>query len=242
MLSTISTAMFNVDHGTMRSSSSEGRHLIKILNILLKEYGLKQMFNPFRFLMFWNAEVRQAKVASVVLDDAQRKLLADYRLKKSPEEILKDTSLIGHLVRSPYKSDKERCADMTMLLVAGLDSTAYTISWIIIEIAKNPDVLAKMKKEIGSIVTTDENITVKQLNDMPYLDCVIKEGMRLWPVAAAGALRVTSKDIKYGAYNIPKGSTVHMPFYAIHRHGIQVSTATTQHSTIHEDTPPNLCD
>ena len=221
--------MFNVDHKTMQSSSSEGRHLIKILNVLLKEYGLKQMFNPFRFLMFWNAEVRQAKVAAVVLDDAQRKLLADYRLKKSPEEISKDTSLIGHLVRSPYKSDKERCADMTMLLVAGLDSTAYTISWIIIEIAKHPDVLAKMKKEIGSVVTTDENITIKQLNDMPYLDCVIKEGMRLWPVAAAGALRVTSKDIKYGAYNIPKGSTVHMPFYAIHRHGIPVSMSTPQH-------------
>ena len=174
--------------------------------------------------MFWNAEVKQAKIAAAELDDSQRQLLADYRLKKSPEEISKDPSILGHLVRSPYKTDKERRADMTVLMIAGLETSSYSIAFIMIEVAKHPEVLAKLKKEIGSVVTTDENITVKQLSEMPYLDCVIKEGMRLWPAAGVGALRVTSKDIKYGAYNIPKGSTVHMPFFAINRQGIQVST------------------
>ena len=219
--------MFAVDHETMQSNSSQGRHLMRIINVVLREYGLKQIYNPFRFLMFWNAEVKQAKIAAAELDDSQRQLLADYRLKKSPEEISKDPSILGHLVRSPYKTDKERRADMTVLMIAGLETSSYSIAFIMIEVAKHPEVLAKLKKEIGSVVTTDENITVKQLSEMPYLDCVIKEGMRLWPAAGVGALRVTSKDIKYGAYNIPKGSTVHMPFFAINRQGIQVST--TQH-------------
>ena len=209
----------------MQSNSSEGRHLMRIINVVLREYGLKQIYNPFRFLMFWNAEVKQAKIAAAELDDSQRKLLADYRLKKSPEEISKDPSILGHLVRSPYKTDKERRADMTILMMAGLETSSHSIAFIMIEVAKHPEVLAKLKKEIGSVVTTDENITVKQLSEMPYLDCVIKEGMRLWPAAGVGALRVTSKDIKYGAYDIPKGSTVHMPFFAINRQGIQVSTA-----------------
>ena len=198
--------------------------MMRIINVVLREYGLKQIYNPFRFLMFWNAEVKQAKIAAAELDDSQRQLLADYRLKKSPEEISKDPSILGHLVRSPYKTDKERRADMTVLMIAGLETSSYSIAFIMIEVAKHPEVLAKLKKEIGSVVTTDENITVKQLSEMPYLDCVIKEGMRLWPAAGVGALRVTSKDIKYGAYNIPKGSTVHMPFFAINRQGIQVST------------------
>ena len=219
----ILTAMFAIDHRTMQSGSSEGRHLMKIMDVVMKEYGLKQIFNPFRFLMFWNAEVKQAKAAAVELEDSQRKLLADYRHKKSPEEISKDPSILGHLVRSPYKSEKERCADMTTLMIAGHETTAYTLSWIMIEIARNPDVLAKLKKEIGSVVTTDENITVKQLSEMSYLDCVIKEGMRLWPAAALGTIRVMSKDIKYGAYNIPKGSLVLIPFYAVSRSVIQVS-------------------
>ena len=217
--------MFAVDHETMQSNSSQGRHLMRIINVVLREYGLKQIYNPFRFLMFWNAEVKQAKIAAAELDDSQRQLLADYRLKKSPEEISKDPSILGHLVRSPYKTDKERRADMTVLMIAGLETSSYSIAFIMIEVAKHPEVLAKLKKEIGSVVTTDENITVKQLSEMPYLDCVIKEGMRLWPAAGVGALRVTSKDIKYGAYDIPKGSTVHMPFFAINRQGIQVSTA-----------------
>ena len=197
---------------------------MKEINIALKEYSLNQLFNPFRFLMFWNAEVKRAKAATIILEDSQRKILSDYRLKKSPEEISKDPSILGHLVRSPYVTDKERCADMTTMMVAGHDTTAYSISWIMIEVSRHPDVLAKLKKEIGSVVTNDENITVNQLSDMPYLDCVIKEGMRLWPAAALGAIRVASKDIEYGAYNIPKGSIIQVPYYALNRSGIQVST------------------
>ena len=217
------TAMFDIDYGTMQSGTSEGRIIMKNLDIVLKEFGLKQMFNPFRFLMFWKAEIKQAKKSAIELEKSQEKLLADYKSKKTEEEIEKDPSILGHIVRSTHATDKERWADMTSLMMAGHETTSHTLSWIMIEVSKHPEVLAKLKMEIGSIVTNDDNITMSQLSQMTYLDYVIKEGMRLWPVVALGALRLASKDIQYGAYTIPKNSTIQMPFYVISRCGIQVS-------------------
>ena len=95
-------------------------------------------------------------------------------------------------------------------MVAGHDSTAYQVSWIIIEISRHPDVLQKLRVELDSLVSSDGVVefTPQQLSKMEYLSMVIKEGMRLWPVAASGSNRVLSHDISYGGYVLPKGATV----------------------------------
>jgi cytochrome P450 len=44
---------------------------------------------------------------------------------------------------------------------------------------------------------------------------IIKEGMRLFP-PAPGVSRETSKDCELNGYKIPKGTTIFIPFFAIH--------------------------
>jgi hypothetical protein len=63
-------------------------------------------------------------------------VLDRYRGSHSKEVIESDTSLIGHLIRSPYPTELERIADLTILILAGHDTTGYQLSWIIIEIIK----------------------------------------------------------------------------------------------------------
>lgn len=214
--------MFDTDLGTMASSSSPGRALIDHYEISLKEYALKQLVNPLRFLLYWNKDVMEAKVSSLEIKKFQQGLLDSYRSKKTPTEMEKDPSILGHLVRTAYPSDDERCADMTTFILAGHDTTAYTMAWTMIEIARNPDVYLKLKNEIDAISPGDERITIHQVNSMTYLDCIIKESMRLWPVASSGVLREMSKDIAFNDYIIPKGSVVHFPFICIFRNGIEV--------------------
>jgi cytochrome P450 len=216
--------MFNVDYQTMQSSTSEGRCLVSEYDILLKEFCLKQVFNPFRKYLFWNKEVRRGIAAAIRIEKSQQTILDAYRARKSSEEIEKDNSILGHLVRSPYVSDRERCADMTMFMVAGHDTTSHTLAWIILALTNHPEALSKLKLELDSVVK-NEHITQSELSDMLYLDYVIKEGMRLWPVAALGTVRVASKDIRHGEYIIPKGSLLQFPSYAIFRCGIKVRKA-----------------
>jgi cytochrome P450 len=111
-------------------------------------------------------------------------------------------------------------------MYVGHDTTSYTIAWIMIEVAKQPLIHARIKAEIETIVGKNiniEHISQQHLSSMVFLNDVIKEGMRLWPVAAMGSVRKSSKDIKYQDMIIPKGSTVSLPQYVLFRMGIQNS-------------------
>lgn len=215
-------AMFGVDHQTMRSPTSPGRILMHDFDIILKEYARNQVYNPFRFLMFWNKEVIQGKATAKKIEKSQQDLLNKYRLEKSKDEIAADPSILGYLVRSPYPSDKERCADMTTLMIAGHDTSSYTLAWILLEITRHPAVFTKLKKEIDSAIGDEEHIAQRDLNSLVYMDQVIKEGMRLWPVAALVVVRENSKEIRYGDFVIPKGSICQLCLYLSNRVGIKV--------------------
>ena len=216
--------MFGVDYCTMQSEHSPGHLLMHEFELVLQEFALLQSFNPLRFLMFWNTDLRRAKLAGEKIRAAQSKILDNYRASMTPEEIAKDSSILGHIVRGPYKSDRERCAEMTVFMIAGHDTTSYSLSWIIIEIARNPHVYEKVKAEIERVVPGDVIVTQKHLSELTYLDDVIREGMRLWPVAPMGSLREATKDLHYKDIIIPKGSIVNIPFICVFRNGIKVAS------------------
>ncbi len=84
--------------------------------------------------------------------------------------------------------------------------------------ARHPYVQQRIQQEIQTFVPSHEkHLLPTHLAELTYLECVIKEGMRLWPVAALGSLRLASKDIHYKDYIIPKGSTLLIPFYPLFR-------------------------
>jgi cytochrome P450 len=56
-----------------------------------------------------------------------------------------------------------------------------------------------------------------RLGSLSYFNRVIKESMRLWPVAALGSSRVVEADIETADWIIPKGIDVIIPFFVLHR-------------------------
>ena len=129
-------------------------------------------------------------------------------------------------------------------MFAGHDTTAYQLSWIIIELARNPDCVSKLRIELDSIFppkssgsvsesvsnggVTDKDkkgvtgagravFTPQHLSQLPYLSMVIKEGMRLWPVTAVGTSRISRQDIQYKDKVIPQGSILSISFFAMFR-------------------------
>ena len=124
---------------------------------------------------------------------------------------------------SPYTSDSERIADVTTFMMAGHDTTAYQLSWIIIELSRNPKVVEKLRIELDAIFPSRDTaviFTPQHLSQLSYLNLIIKEGMRLWPVTAVGTSRIAAANIPYGNKVIPKGSIVGIGFFAMFRSGI----------------------
>ena len=123
----------------------------------------------------------------------------------------------------PYPSEAHRYADLYLLLFAGQDSTAYNLSFNILEVARHPEVLHKIQKEIDAVgLHTDQPFSINELSKLVYLDQVLKESMRLWPTAASGTVREANADYHYQDMVIKKGSRISIPFFVIFRQGIEV--------------------
>ncbi len=84
-------------------------------------------------------------------------------------------------------------------------------------LAIHPVVQQRAYEEIINIAGTNASYyDVNTISNMKYLDCILKECMRLYPVVAIVG-RTTAADIKLEMYTIPKDTVVIMPFHKTHR-------------------------
>ncbi|KPI34486.1 Cytochrome 52A13 [Cyphellophora attinorum] len=120
-------------------------------------------------------------------------------LKLTPEEIetklSKSDTFIHALAR--FTRDRKVMRDQIIsLLLAGRDTTACTLSWLFLELSRNPKVVERLREEIHEHIGTDGRPpTYQEIKDMKYLTWVINETLRLYPVVpfnVRGALKDTT--------------------------------------------------
>ncbi|KAM6157229.1 cytochrome P450 3A9-like [Erethizon dorsatum] len=113
-------------------------------------------------------------------------------------------------------SDLELVAQSIIFIFGGYETTSSTLSFIMYALATHPDVQKKLQQEIDTILPNKTPATYDVLIQMDYLDMVVNEILRLYPVT--GRLeRACKKDVEINGVVIPKGSLVMIPIYALHR-------------------------
>jgi cytochrome P450 family 4 len=89
------------------------------------------------------------------------------------------------------------------MIAAGSDTTALTLSFTTIMLAMHQGVQEKLYKEICDIFgNSDRDPTLDDLTRIDYLERVIKETMRLFPIAPV-LFRQVQEDIKIGKFATP---------------------------------------
>ncbi|KIL60830.1 hypothetical protein M378DRAFT_167648 [Amanita muscaria Koide BX008] len=119
----------------------------------------------------------------------------------SVSDTVKDRSIIGSLLKgkaADAKSGKLSLEEvvgqvsMSLLLFAGYETTAISISWGLIELARHPHVQDKLREELHQFSNSDPNWD-QLMSGLPYLDAVVREALRLHPPADM-IIRVASED------------------------------------------------
>jgi len=87
----------------------------------------------------------------------------------------------------------------------GVDTTATALTYISFEIAKHPELFLTLAQELSKYPTVD-SLKCSELEQLPYLNAVIRESLRLWPPAPTPFCRVTpSQGSSFGGHVIPPG-------------------------------------
>lgn len=83
-------------------------------------------------------------------------------------------------------------ADMALFMVAGTDTSSVTLTFCLLLLLNNADKLAKLVEELdGAFPGRNDPITFEKTLNVPYLNAVLNESMRVMPVAV-GMLDVHS--------------------------------------------------
>ncbi|KAF9237033.1 cytochrome P450 [Melanogaster broomeanus] len=96
-----------------------------------------------------------------------------------------DQSIIGRLIKGTsadseyHLSQDEILAQLKVVLLAGYETTSISLTWALVELARNPDIQTRLRNELfqhGTDPTYDE-----LSNGLPYLDAVVHETLRVHP-------------------------------------------------------------
>ena len=100
-------------------------------------------------------------------------------------------------------------------IFAGHDTVSATLSWAIYNLGRNKSIQEKAYQEAKEIERMDGGIDAK-LKHMKYLDCIIKETLRVRPTVIAVS-RQMEKDVEVNNMVIPRGTEVAFDFSNLHR-------------------------
>ncbi|KAI3686419.1 hypothetical protein L1987_80095 [Smallanthus sonchifolius] len=103
------------------------------------------------------------------------------------------------------------------VLIAGTETTATTVEWAMACIMRDHNVMKKVQEELVEIVGLNNMVEESHLPKLKYLDAIIKETLRMYPTIPFLVPRSPSKACTVGGYAIPKGCTVILNAWSIHR-------------------------
>lgn len=103
------------------------------------------------------------------------------------------------------------------MFLAGSETTSSTIEWALTELLCNPETLTKAKAELSEVVGCEKKVEESDMENLPYLQAVIKETLRLHPAIPMLVPRRAMEDTEFMGYFIPKDTQVFVNAWAIGR-------------------------
>ncbi|KAI1271765.1 cytochrome P450 [Xylaria sp. FL0933] len=122
------------------------------------------------------------------------------------------------------KTDTRMAHDAQLIILAGESTTGHTLSAILFELLSHPDVYKAVKDEVTLAIPVKDNVaSYADVQNLPYLQAVINEGLRLHPAVISRMARISpERDIVYHdtkrhkTYVIPAGTPTSMTTLITH--------------------------
>ncbi|KAG6445661.1 hypothetical protein O3G_MSEX004038 [Manduca sexta] len=126
-------------------------------------------------------------------------------------DLLLDQETVGNIDEEGIREEVDT------FMFEGHDTTATALCFMIMRIANEPVVQNLIYEEVQRVLGGSEHSpTMEQLGDMKYLECCIKESLRLYP-AVPFISRVVYENVELSGYMVPKSTEINIHIFDIHR-------------------------
>ncbi|KDP45416.1 hypothetical protein JCGZ_09665 [Jatropha curcas] len=157
-------------------------------------------------------------------DEFCQGLIDEHRKNKnsSSQERGRSKTLIDNML-SLQESEPKSYSDEIIkglilnLIIGGTETSSVTMEWAMSLLLNNPEVLKKARAELDEIIGQDRLVDESDFSKLPYLQSIINETLRLYPVAPFLVPHESSDDCTIGGYYVPRGTMLLVNAWAIHR-------------------------
>lgn len=203
-------ALLGLDPDEAGKGAAAAEHFERALGFYGIDFHLRLLRGPGSP---WSKMVRSRAVLDEIVygEIAQRRAAPD----ESRMDIL--SLLVG--VRDEAGegfADKEIRDQVMTLMFAGHDTSTSTLTFMMHELARHPDVLARLCAEQDEVLRGETPDIERLEREMPYLDMVLDEVLRLYPPAWIGPRRAV-RDFEFGGHRVSRGAYVNYCSWASHR-------------------------
>ncbi|KAK4352158.1 hypothetical protein RND71_027676 [Anisodus tanguticus] len=166
---------------------------------------LQQNRDEFMQDMIKNCRKRMEKEGTVTASEVEGN-------KKSLIEVL----LTLQEKEPEYYKDEIIRSLMLVLLAAGTDTSVGTMEWALSLMLNHPESLKKAQAEIDERIGHERLVDESDINNLPYLRCIINETFRMYPAGPLLVPHESSEETTVGGYRVPGGTMLLVNLWAIH--------------------------
>jgi cytochrome P450 len=192
-----------------KEGEAVGRQLERTMKILFNPLALLLPYDipglPFHTLLQHASEMERV-VREVIATKKKEGLTGDdilsvmIRIREENPERLSEKELIGHT---------------TTMFRGGYNPSGMALYWTIFLLSQHPESLKKVMEELSQ-ATGGKNPTPESVEKLPFLEGVIKEGMRLFP-AGTWTGRLAMREFELDGHPLPKSTWLVLSPYINHR-------------------------
>ena len=186
------------------------KHLDKIFPALFK-----RIFAPFPVWRWLPSRADRELAVSIkeimvsvdgFVSQARARMASQPALREHPANLLEAMIAAADQPDSGI-DDSQVAGNVLTMLLAGEDTTANTLAWMIHLLWLNPDALAKATAEVGSVCGDARELTIEHMARLDYVEACAHETMRLKPVAPHIGFQ-TLRDTVVGDVQVPAGTMI----------------------------------
>ncbi|CAI9102362.1 OLC1v1000622C1 [Oldenlandia corymbosa var. corymbosa] len=199
-------------------------NFVKGVEALTLKFSLGELLGPYLSKLDLFGYGRKMKELLLEFDEFVEKVIVQHELdlksgnkkgKKKDDmdillEICRDENAEIKFTRRQIKSF------LLELFMAGTDTTSVVLQWAMAELINHQTIFNKLKEEINGVVGSKRLVEESDIPNLPYLQAVVKETLRLHPSAPL-IFRRCDKDCKINGYDLLANERIIINLNAIMR-------------------------
>jgi len=168
-------------------------------------WKFKRAFNNWVYPIFQGEKL--VKDSMAIMDQFAAKVIAEKRHDTGGNHLVA-RYITAYKEKGEVLTDKFLRDMVLSFLIAGRDTTACALSWMMYMICLHPEVEEKVFQEVSSVLGRDKDITFEHTKDLVYTEAVLMETLRLYPSVPFEFKTCVEDDVLPNGVKVPAGTMV----------------------------------